>query len=114
MSLLVSYWISFHLIYSGHHIPFISLESKRRGKRNAAFIGLATSLISTIRNGIHNNIKDGDSYTKKVFDATSKGLGVFSVGMAAVSLVPNPVTPYVSAVTGLVSLGLGVARDSIN
>lgn len=59
------------------------------------------------------NVGPDDPYLSRVMDAVSKGLAVFSVGMAVVSLILNPVTINVAAVTGAASLGLGIARREI-
>jgi len=98
----------------------VLVGSKNRRKRISGLVVVGTSvvnagrgLVSAIRTATRNNPNEKDPYGKVIVDSFSKGLLVFSVGMTAASLVPNPVTPSVAVAAGVLSLGLDIAKDVI-
>ncbi len=102
------------------HEQFFCSGTGRRRKRisglisaGAAMVSAVTALTASVRDTISRDTLPTDPYGKIVMDAAIFGLSVFSAGMAAVSLVPNPVTSPVSAGAGALSLGLLIARDAI-
>lgn len=90
------------------------LESGGRRRRIVGLVSIGAEIVSGLRNVFTETIKPEDSFGKRVLDASSKGLGLFSAGMAVVSIIPNPVTPGTAAISGALSLGLEIARDNID